>query len=558
MSRLRSFSSIILTCALSLSVGLLPAAAEDEQWPNPDDPRAGSHIVSIQDSLQSHLTYSKLLAYRAGETLVCKSVDDSNCKGAERFDFVALLPICETQSAIDCIESLTATDSQGRSSEAVFDRYTYENHPNMFLGKRGQTIQNPSSPSVWKMAGVPHGFGDEYALAVSLSGGFGPNGGGENQLNMNLYAVSKLDGRGEFYDRNGFSNFAQCNQIKNDKGKLDVGCGEGAEEYGKVRCALKVQKMGGCLLQHAFPSNQQFKVSLRLSEEPTGWFHGRMKSPTVQVEKLAGAAVKISVQAMPTNVPVFYQSKLYAEMPEELKAHWDKCLKSGTCSSGTRIFGNDPNKEPDGNLRNAIHSPQAFGATAINAVNFYGKYAEDKSVASPSLWSARSLSSGEMNGANGCFKNGSGLKGILTTNATAYSEGPPKFVNGFLKYQVAGLHYAADGKTLNEGVYDMVMRSSVARCLYGFSSAPISATVSVLASNGEKKVATTVVSEKNGWLKLAAYGFTYSSPTINVKLTQGKIISKKTSITCVYIKSKKIVKTVTAVNPKCPVGYKKK
>jgi hypothetical protein len=539
----------------------MPASAsfEDEQWPNPDDPRAGSHIVSIQDALQGHLTYSQLTADRADGQLWCDSVDDAKCKGATSFNFVALLPPCLTPSELDCIESLTATSKEGVVSLAEFDRHVYENHPNMFSGKTGQTIARPSSPSVWKMPSVQHSYGDEYALAVSLSGGFNESVRGETVLNMNLYAVSNLDGGGIRFDRNGFSNIAQCNQFNDPAtSRFSLRCGQGAEELGKVRCALKVQKTGGCLLQRALPEDYQFQVSLRLAEEPKGWFHGRMKNPTVQIDKLAGKAVKLSVQAAPTKVPIFYQSALYKDMPQELKAYWDKCLPSYSCPSGTRNFGNDPNKEPDGNVRNAIHDPQAFGPLALQAVNFFGKYADDKAAASPSLWSARSLSSGEMGAANRCFKDGSGVKGILTTNATAYAEGPPEFSNGLLKYTVAGLHYAADGKTLNEGVYDMVMKSSVARCLYGFSSAPISATVSVTSADGQDKVATTLVGEKNGWLKLAAYGFTYSSPTITVKLSQSKVSVKKTTITCVSIKNSKVVKRVSAIAPKCPAGFKKR
>jgi hypothetical protein len=98
-----------------------------------------------------------------------------------------------------------------------------------------------------------------------------------------------------------------------------------------------------------------------------------------------------------------------------------------------------------------------------------------------------------------------------------------------------------------------VVRSDVARCLYGFSKAPLSATISV-TGGADKTVATTVVSEKNGWLKLAAYGFTFSDKTIKVKITQPKVV-KKTTITCV---KGKVTKKVTAAGPKCPTGYKKK
>jgi hypothetical protein len=78
------------------------------------------------------------------------------------------------------------------------------------------------------------------------------------------------------------------------------------------------------------------------------------------------------------------------------------------------------------------------------------------------------------------------------------------------------------------------------------------------------------VREKDGFLNLAAYNFTFSSPTVRVKLTQEAVApspspsasasaapaaAKKTSITCVKGKT---TKKVTAVNPKCPIGYKKK
>ena len=67
-----------------------------------------------------------------------------------------------------------------------------------------------------------------------------------------------------------------------------------------------------------------------------------------------------------------------------------------------------------------------------------------------------------------------------------------------------------------------------------------------------------IVNEKNGWLTLGAYGFTFSTPTVRVKLTQEvvkPVVLKKTTITCV---KGKIVKKVTATNPLCPKGYKKK
>jgi hypothetical protein len=140
----------------------------------------------------------------------------------------------------------------------------------------------------------------------------------------------------------------------------------------------------------------------------------------------------------------------------------------------------------------------------------------------------------------------------------------------------------------------LLMRSDVARCVYGFSSAPIKASLSIVNNGASQKIATESLGEKNGWVFLSAGGFTFSDPTIRVKLTQdpppqptptatptpsptasatptptptpspvatqaaasSKVTqsSKKTTITCA--KSGKI-KKVTAVKPKCPTGFKK-
>ena len=146
-----------------------------------------------------------------------------------------------------------------------------------------------------------------------------------------------------------------------------------------------------------------------------------------------------------------------------------------------------------------------------------------------------------------------------------YDGTAPKFVDGFLNYRVTGFHFAADGVTPNLGTYDLLMRSDAARCLYGFSNAPVSATVSITGADGATNVATTVVSERDGWLKMKAAGFTFSEKNIKLKITQAAEVEnkvatpvavvKKTTITCV---KGKVTKKVTAVKPACPSGFKKK
>jgi hypothetical protein len=119
------------------------------------------------------------------------------------------------------------------------------------------------------------------------------------------------------------------------------------------------------------------------------------------------------------------------------------------------------------------------------------------------------------------------------------------------------------------------MRSDIARCVYGFSKAPIKAELSIVSADGSPQIATTVLGEKNGWVFLSAANFEFSAPIIKAKLSQEVVVEptpaptatatptptkkpvppKKISITCTKGKT---VKKVTAIKPKCPAGYKKK
>lgn len=174
----------------------------------------------------------------------------------------------------------------------------------------------------------------------------------------------------------------------------------------------------------------------------------------------------------------------------------------------------------------------------------------------------------------------SSLIGLVTTNSLTYSAGPPKYTDGFLNYKVAGLRKNPDDSTF-QGSCDLVMSSKIARCIYGFEgSAPLYATVSVINSDGgETTLAAESVKEEGGWLRLKARGFTFSSPTLKIKLTQNSptaptapaqtaatttpakvetataTATKKRTITCV---KGKLTRKVSGAAPKCPTGFKKK
>lgn len=293
---------------------------------------------------------------------------------------------------------------------------------------------------------------------------------------------------------------------------------------------------GVCGQPQDFVDGTRARVKFRIPSNIVGWFSGRLKSPEISIEKKSETANLVTIGAESVVVPRLALVRKKAEMSSEEKSF---NLGQWGIDSGVAL-----------GLR-------AFDREVFDFIDLYRPMLNDTAAGTNSYWNMQTASAGQ---GSSCLADTTKVLGIVTTNAMGYAGDSPSFNNGSLDYRVAGLHWMPDGKTEVEGSYDLVMRSETARCLYGFSKAPVSGKISVISTNGENKVATTVLKETNdGWLKLAAYGFTFSSPTISVKLSQASapIVAKKTTITCVGTKNKKVTKKVTAVSPKCPAGYKK-
>jgi hypothetical protein len=148
-------------------------------------------------------------------------------------------------------------------------------------------------------------------------------------------------------------------------------------------------------------------------------------------------------------------------------------------------------------------------------LTMFQKELGDRAIGRVSLWTISLIQS-----AYTCEnKKTPRLEGLLTTNAMVYNGGLPTYKKGALSYQVGGLHYNHDG-TVFKGSYDFIMRSDTARCIYGFTKAPVQVAVTVTDVNGVQSASTSSVSESGGWLRIRARDFTFSTPTITAKITQ--------------------------------------
>ena len=250
-----------------------------------------------------------------------------------------------------------------------------------------------------------------------------------------------------------------------------------------------------CGEMQEFDSIESVALTIRIPSSLGGWLMGRVTGPTVAQRDLGDGYSEVEVSGSPTEVPKIFLA-----------------VRSPIGDAETQeAFPNNPS---DANVVNM----KATSPDTARVIGIYRNLARDRSIGNYKSWNFSSMSS-----LDSCSRSNEGFLGFVSTNASVYQGSPPSYESGYFNYSVAGYHFGPDGSTPNIGTYDLVIRSDYARCLYGFSKAPVSATVSVVGEMGEENIATTVVSEKDGWLKLAAYGFTFSEKEIQVQLRQSQI-----------------------------------
>ena len=496
------------------------------------------------------------------EAFVCRTYSDPNCANADNVWYDAVLDVCKSDSDSNCIVGVTAI-KDGKEIPGKFTVNFPEKSDFTFKGDAALKIPDGGLPSIWTFEGLTHQGGDKFLVFAEYfhPGGYG--GGGKpilypHQFNSGIFAMSS--------DKNPLYPDIRVKAGKADSsGKAwyanspTMGCFVIGEHTGTT---------GECGLAWPLPKDVRYRLEIRTSIQLTSFMHGRLLDPTIKISTDSAGRQVFSVEGGPVSVPVLNAWVKNSEMPKGLYDY----LYAMNDWGGDFLYDDKLGKG-----RDSVQLLQAFDQYDANGFKEYLwwlEVAKDKSIGSKSMWIARTLSQQEIfsSGTSTCLSNNKELTGIVTTNANMYISSPPVFNKEAqsLDYKVSSPHFDEAGK-LNVGNYNLVLSSEAARCLYNFSKAPISATVSIVSADGTAQVATTTVNEKNGWLYLSANGFNYSAPTVRVKLTQEAekpistpspsastapvAVAKKTTITCVKGKTSK---KVTAVKPVCPAGFKKK
>jgi hypothetical protein len=486
----------------------------------------------------------------SGEQLLCTESTDSKCAPTltskwTRFGADSSVGNCAVTPESICVNSFSAIADDGSIITGIPTERIHKSDGGVvstYDGKTNLGFAGGSSSWIWTM-----GSGDsavEYLMIGVLGQGMLVRNGAwdvaDKNLRFAIFPIKRVLGER-------FKEFA-----------LEDGC--------------VATDNGVCYVRQPFAKNLRFKVALRLPISMSGWLNGRLRQPNAYVDVHNANYSDLIVEAAPTEEIV-----AGGWVPIDAKA--DAVMKRRNFYASASVVNNNydvPSINPD-------------DADAVDTFNTFPGVLGDKALSNYLAWRLNTSSHvdaapmptpGAMSPTTTAkCSAGTGIQGIVATNAAVYEPGAPTFdaATSTLNYRVASPHLASDG-TDNLGTYGFSMRADLIKCYYGLSTLPTSASVSITYGTGsEPKISTVDLKVTRDWVYLNATNFTYSSPTLKVKLiappapvpvvipapvvlapvvTLAPVVAKPAlkSITCMKGKTKKVVK---AVSPKCPMGYKK-
>ena len=543
----------------------LPVIPEGTRGATRKDPNQLAVIFSSESS-SDHLSTIRLQKSKVGEddsteSINCDGFADVNCTSANtkyqsmRID--SFMPPCVADSTSACIKSFALKLSDGTLINGA-PSIQVPMGAKSFASKKfldGSTAFTGSVPWIWK-ADTKDGASAGYLLRGTLKN-YGSKSGSEwtvtkPRFNFEIIPLS-LEQTSEITVAPRIEDFAY--------GKA----GYRAVRQVSIQPSCVAHDIGKCYHRSVFPTNARVVLELKLPNSLSGWMSGRLNKPNVVTEQIDSAFDLLKVEAgVGVNVVAGGWVK-WKEVPESYFVKAD---------GSQNDFGY-------GRLSGAAGA-HSGGVDTLEIYQLWQKYIPDKALITFPSWT---LSSTKIDASQSCV-DVKGIQGVVATNASAYSPGAPDFnkESQTLDYRVAAPHFAADGKSENIGTYGLSMRADLVQCLYGVKEVPAKVEISITSgSTGESRGSTVELYRNGNWVYLSAEGFTFSAPTLKVKLVQPEppkvevaspatntatpevktvitakptpAVAKKIRITCI---KGKVTKMVSGTNPKCPTGYKKK
>jgi hypothetical protein len=467
----------------------------------------GNYIIGLDETTRS-----------SGIGKACDDFNSEECAKYPYFSYNLYLPNCSDSITDDCIVGFSAVKADGTVVKAKFSRsFPNETTPS-FVGSKAINLPDGWYPSMWNFDGISHQGGENFMLRASLFG-FNSNRNVASlrpQLRIGVNAVS-------IAPVSMYGNWNAATRNVNSDGLTNIGgaAGPNCDFFLGIR---------ECATPWALPKDVRFKVEVKISSKLSGWVNGRLSDPNVVVTPNGALGQTVLIEAAPMQVPIFAIWKRFSELSPTAQTE----ITSVGATPGSIPFPQNwrqfyPGKgpEPFDKISKSFSLSNYNQGDFKNFLNLLA-LSNDKSIATKSLWHFETAQNGNLFNdpvIRKCSKTDAGISGFVSTNSTMFLLEPPSFNNESqsLDYKVAAPHYDRNGKE-NIGRYNLVLDSTVARCIYGFTKAPIQASVSIQNTDGTQQISTSTINEKNGWLYLSVNGYTYSAPTLKVKLTQEETV----------------------------------
>jgi hypothetical protein len=485
----------------------------------------------------------------------CNSIDDAACKDLNHLQLFAILPPCESAEQSDCISRVSVVNSQGKLEDA-----------------------SPVS-KVQDMS-----FGQYYLTAGEFSAEARYNQPAGGSAYIWTFPTYKHRGGVLFSPQVILMNFGEARNLKEPKSfkfnpefkisLFPVTVGKEANTN------FSFIQNGYSLLQDTFLDESNFTIEFRSTVPWVSWVRSTVTNLTVEdteskkdfIYSVAGAPARVPgyIKNIPwssNNVESLYKATMGGGFNV---GQWCELMKQNGSAKSLADCSIDFDVNPEkGNF-------EWFFAQFDAAAPF----TDNKATFAPYRWITEDVPAFKLATQQGALGNIQGLDcvlsysgkrpaGITSTNATIATDGPPTWdaSTSSLQYRVAALSLLPDGKKFF-GHYTLNVPREVAECLWGKSASAAKATIEVLDSNGNKKIAITSLSVSKNWFKFQASGFSFSSPTIRIKLAttatttpgstpNNSTVAKKPVAKKIVCTKGKTVKTFLNTS-KCPAGFKLK
>lgn len=528
----------------------VPATAADVFATDPStimqqsQPKSGARGVLFQENMDSlfplgFIRYTDTPMTSASGTKtsgsdydwnLCSAWSDSNCKvkPGRIIDGFVVLGSCLNSQEIGCIENLAITHSDGKSETLKF------------VGSATSGIADiPQSQEL----GIPRSsvrpvyedsLGGLYVVRSTIKVNISEGNGYKTQFSFNtditrVSKVSKAD-----------IEKPKAARLPNNISGLGV-----VTVTPTVAECITIDE-GICFKPLLANVEDAYTVNVRIPKGISGWINGRFTQPSIQIKSNNSQSQVITVSAKPAVLPIAGGWVKYADLPAQFMEKW---------LDASAFF----DKNPEASYFLVVSPSQ--GDRGFTDYATWAPYLKEKALATVTNWSFATNSSG----GSSCLSGGDQITGVVSSNASVYSSNPPTWIpaTSSLSYQVASPHFDENGKE-NLGTYTLAISTKAIQCLYGQSSLPPSATVSIGYGSEVVTVATVTMKSTADWFYFAANGFHYSNPVITVKFAgggkaptttgNGQSVGGSKIQWCAKGNAKK---KVVAVNPVCPKGYKK-